>query len=87
MVRSNLLGNVGDRLRKARDQLLGELVWVGNDGALDPHIREAVQSCGDAGLGRCFGPKPDARSVGSDFRDGHKSQIFDEVGQKIEVGK
>ena len=42
MVRSNLLGNVGDRLREARKQFLDELVRVGNDGALDPHIREAV---------------------------------------------
>ena len=42
MARSSLLGKVGDRLREARDQLLDELARVGNDGALDPHIGEAV---------------------------------------------
>ena len=80
MVRSNLLGNVGDRLCEAREQSLDELVRVRNDGALDPHIRDAVQSCCNARLGSRFRPKPDARRIWSDFRDSHKSQIFDQIG-------
>jgi hypothetical protein len=87
MVRGNLFGYVGDRLCEARHELFGELVGMGNEGSLDLHIRKAIESRGDTCLGYRFGPKADARRIRSDFRDSHKPQIFDEVSQKIEVGK